>query len=175
MFTKNLCLALVIGTFAVSVDAHAKPGKGHPNKGKPTRINGAFVVNPALTDLVGSKGSIDYMAKKPRSLKAVVRLPIPAASVGISDEATAAAQEVHMELSRDGVAYADCSFAFQASHDSDDATPPTVAQYRLHVKTNGKHDVKGTCGNGTVPTIQSGDTIRVYTLVNGAPVDFMSK
>jgi len=165
-------LAATFAVFSLTSSAIAAPGKAKPNKGKPVAFKIVLAPDPALIDLAAAKSRIDFQNKVHRSLKGVLSIPLVAPSLGIADAVGAAAALIHLEFTRAGVVVADCSMAYQA--DSDASEPSTVSRYRLHVKTNGKHEVKGSCGNNSVPTLQKDDSVKAYAIVAGVRVDFMS-
>jgi hypothetical protein len=171
---STLTLAAVLS--ASPAFASGKGNKGKPNKGKPVSFKSALAPDPALTDLSTATGRLEFSAKKFMQLKARITVPLGSTSLAIADATAAAAANIHVEFKRADAIIADCSFAFLPEDDSTPDETATTAQFRLFVKTNGKHDVKGTCGNGTVPALQPTDTAVVYAIVGGTTrIDFMSK
>ena len=173
---KNLTplVALSLLSLAIASTAVAAPGGGKKpsTPKKPSRIRATLAVDAALADLSTAKGSFDFEAKKHRSLKAVVKLPLTSNTLGISDAAAAAATEIHFEFSREGAVVADCILSFQAPEAGESAS---TWQYRLFVKTNGKKEVHGKCSPAGTPELQSADTVSAYGVVVGSRVNFMTK
>jgi hypothetical protein len=168
------CLVVTLAScLTLSGSTYAAPGKPKPPTVKPARVRAELKVDAALTDLATAKGSFDFQrTKKHSSLKGLVRLPVATTSLGVSDAATAATAKIHLEFARAGQVFADCTLVYQAG--KADITP-SQWQYRLHVKSNGKKDVNGTCGVGDVPALEASDAVTAYADVAGTRVPFMTK
>lgn len=165
LFAALMCLA--------PVDASAKNGGKSPQKPKTEqKFRTVLLVNPEFPELQSANARVDFSSKKKVvSLKS--RLLIPSSSsLGIVDAATATVADIHIEWTREGQIVADCSLKFDASDESMDDSPAKF-QFRLHIKNNGKQDVKGTCGP-VVPSLLKTDSVKVYKLSNATErLDFL--
>lgn len=130
----------------------------------------------AASDLESAFGALELKSKQvdDRSsiaLKVDARLPIPSATAGIADAAGAAAAEIHVEISRNNAAVADCTLAFVSESDSGAATR---AHFQLRTRSAAKSvpNAVGACANG-MPAMQPGDSIVIYGVVNSARVDLL--
>lgn len=154
-------------------DKEKGPGGRNPQS-QQVRIRAALdPIDPLLVDLATARGQIDFRSKANHKhtktqLKIRAKFAIPSASVGIVDLASAAAAQIHMEVTRAEEIVADCILVFMPD-DDDLLEPPTEANYRLHVKSQGLQNVKGYCEE--VPELQEGDRVVIYAIVNETRVD----
>lgn len=173
----------LIGGTPALVLAHGGDGEHH-GKGRAAIHNVSSIelkssldsANAAATDLAAARAKLKFSShqndlKGFASLKVDAKFPIPSPSLGITDAATAAAAQVHIEISRGGAVIADCSLAFDADHDHDgDAS----AKYQLRLRSgNGSTmGAKGSCPNG-LPAMMPGDSEIIYGLVGGARANLL--
>lgn len=179
----NKFLALLALFALIAVPAYANNGsKGHGH-GKvdsaPVRLRIPLKASdPALTDLASAFGRLDFQSKKgKRQFKVRVQAPFPAASLGCTDIAAAQAAAIHIEISRAAVVINDCTLAFAQSDHPKDPELRTKVNYRAHGRVGGSQHasrmIKGSCSAG-VPSLNLGDTVIVYAIVNGLRVDFLA-
>jgi hypothetical protein len=169
--------ALILSAAVMSSPTHCWAAQGKkPEATKPVKIRLSLAPDALYTDLAKAKGRLDYQVnKKQKDLKAMVHVPI-STTLGIADKATAKAAAIHAEfLHADGTVYADCTLKYDGGDDNDTVvTTDDAFNFKLHLKNQGKKEVKGTCG-GTIPAMVKGDTVKVY-LLTAAParLDFMA-
>ena len=184
------CSVFLLAVFCLPNSALAdRGGKGLQNRdahkherhaSSRVRIKERFaLVAGAASDLADAKAKIDDDGKVHRKSQQVMRqlklravLPA-AASLGISDAASAAALPVHVEVLRAGAVLADCSLAFHAEDEQDASNK---FQFRLHGHVNGKgraKQVHGDCADG-IPVLASEDAFLLYATVADVRVNLMA-
>lgn len=165
---------------ASPLNATAAPQGNKGGKQKQVRISQTLQILPtAPADLAAASGRFDYKANKGRTdLNSVVRLPLAAASIGVTDAASAAAADIHLELARarEGAEplVVDCKLALNPGSAEDIGQ----WQYRVKImKVTPKAKVKSVKGScSALPELLSSDTltIAVYANVSGARTDLLA-
>lgn len=173
----SLLFCFVFAAFFIAPDnSYAKSNKSHTPPRAPVRIRLALSpVSGGAPDLSAALGRLDFQSKKGKTqLKSQVALPAASTTLAVTDEVTAENVDLHLELSRAGAVYNDCVLDFMGSADDENDLPTNTGwEYRVFVKTNGRQNVQGACGNG-IPSMLPGDTVIVYaTTVASGRVDIL--
>ncbi len=109
---------------------------------------------------------------KKDEFKAMVKIPVPAPGLGITDETTAENADIRLVLSGAGVGSVECLLEFdEIEEDDDDDELQAVFKIHVRMKKGELREKKGMCimtgGSHVVPNAQDGDT--ATATVNGTP------
>ncbi len=188
LFSIVLAVALIPIT-AFADNGHGKNGdKG--NKGNGSHIKVDLLPSDATQlDLVSARGKVHLRLKNHGKsfLQIKVKLPYTSTTLGILDDATAAAADIHVEFSRDTDADSiadtiidDCALTYRGvSDDGDDLDDSgDERKYDLKIRQKGTNSVQnqfGSCGGSSLPALEATDTMRVYAILGDlTQVNFMA-
>lgn len=166
-----LLAAFVLG---ISVPTYAAKGPKAKENSK-NKLSANVQINQKLSpieggpaDLASASGRIKYSRNRgQRSIKASLKLVLPALSLSIPDSSAAASAAISLELLRDDVAYATCSLVFVAVEEEagEEGQPGvTSVKFRLHAEQKRRassiRNKKGSCAE--MPSMQKGDSAVIH-------------